>query len=175
MNTDKQIIKWAILQYDQWKLYTAVTDKGLCYVGSPNQSFADFKLWMKKRYPYAGLIENENALKPYMNELREYLEGNRQSFSLSVDVKGTPFQQEIWEALMQIPYGKTCSYSDLAQLVQRPLAVRAVGSAIGANPVLITVPCHRVLGKNGALTGYRGGLDMKQFLLQIESQNGGAM
>ncbi|UAL50209.1 MULTISPECIES: methylated-DNA--[protein]-cysteine S-methyltransferase [Metabacillus] len=173
MNTEKQIIKWGILEYGQWQLYVATTEKGLCYIGSPGQSFEELKAWMQKRFPYASLIVNEEALMPYINELQEYFEGTRQSFSLRIDVKGTPFQEEIWEALKQIPYGKTCSYSDIASLVQRPAAVRAVGTAIGANPVLITVPCHRVIGKNGAITGYRGGTEMKQYLLQLESQNGG--
>jgi methylated-DNA-[protein]-cysteine S-methyltransferase len=173
MNTEKKIINWAILEYGQWQLYVASTEKGLCYIGSPGQSFEKLKAWMQKRFPYASLTVNEEALMPYMNELREYFEGIRQSFSLRLDVKGTPFQEEIWEALEQIPYGKTCSYSDIAALVQRPAAVRAVGTAIGANPVLITVPCHRVIGKNGAITGYRGGTEMKQYLLQLESQNRG--
>ena len=173
MNTEKQIINWAILEYGQWQLYAAKTEKGLCYIGSPDQSFEELKAWMQKRFPNASLTVNEEALMPYINELREYFEGVRQSFSLRVDVKGTPFQEVIWEALKQIPYGKTCSYSDIAALVQRPSAVRAVGTAIGANPVLITVPCHRVIGKNGAITGYRGGTEMKQYLLQLESQNGG--
>ncbi|USK31610.1 methylated-DNA--[protein]-cysteine S-methyltransferase [Bacillus sp. F19] len=173
MNTEKQIIKWGILEYGQWQLYVAKTEKGLCYIGSPGQTFEELYALMQKRFPYASLIENEESLMPYMNELREYFEGIRQSFSLRLDVKGTPFQEAIWEALKQIPYGKTCSYSDIAALVQRPAAVRAVGTAIGANPVLITVPCHRVIGKNGAITGYRGGTEMKQYLLQLETQNVG--
>lgn len=173
MNTKKKIIEWAILKYGKWHLYVAKTEKGLCYIGSPGQTFEELEALMRKRFPYANLIVNEEALMPYINELREYFEGTRQSFSLKIDIKGTPFQEVIWEALKQIPYGKTCSYSDIASLIQRPAAVRAVGTAIGANPVLITVPCHRVIGKNGAITGYRGGMEMKQYLLQLESQNGG--
>ncbi|MFD4818934.1 methylated-DNA--[protein]-cysteine S-methyltransferase [Peribacillus butanolivorans] len=173
MNVKEQTIDWAILKYDKWQLYVAKSEKGLCYVGSPGQSYDELKTWIQKRFPSANLVENEEALKPYLKELYEYFEGNRQTFSLPVDVKGTPFQQEIWAALNQIPYGKTYSYSDIAEHIQRPKAVRAVGTAIGANPVLITVPCHRVIGKNGAITGYRGGTEMKQYLLQLEAQNGG--
>lgn len=172
MNTEVQIIEWAIMEYGQWQFYTAKTEKGLCYIGSPGKTFEELKAWIHKRSPDARLIENEDALKPYINEICEYLEGNRQSFSINIDIKGTPFQEEIWAALKEIPYGKTCSYSDIAKFIQRPAAVRAVGTAIGANPVLITVPCHRVIGKNGAITGYRGGIAMKQYLLQLETQRG---
>jgi methylated-DNA-[protein]-cysteine S-methyltransferase len=77
----------------------------------------------------------------------------------------------VWNALCEIPYGQTQSYSDIANYIAKPASVRAVGTAIGANPVLISVPCHRVIGKNGSLTGYRGGLDMKTKLLQLENEN----
>ncbi|MEK3889698.1 methylated-DNA--[protein]-cysteine S-methyltransferase [Bacillus sp. FSL K6-3431] len=164
----EQIIEWSILEYDRWHLYIAKTEKGLCYIGSPGQSYEGLGAWIQKHFPKATLVENEEALKPYITELSEYFEGNRQLFSLPIDIKGTPFQEEVWEALQQIPYGKTYSYSDIAELIQRPKAVRAVGSAIGSNPALITVPCHRVIGKNGAITGYRGGTEMKQYLLQLE-------
>jgi methylated-DNA-[protein]-cysteine S-methyltransferase len=169
----KNKIEWAILKYDHLRLYIATTEKGLCYVGSPGQSFGEFAKILHKRFPGAELVENEEALKPYSNELREYLEGIRQTLSKPVDVKGTPFQEAIWGALREIPYGETFSYSDIANKIGRPAAVRAVGTAIGANPVLITVPCHRVIGKNGAITGYRGGTEMKQYLLNLEREHRG--
>lgn len=167
----RETINWTSLTYDKWHLYVAKTAKGLCYVGSPGQSYAELENWVQKRFPQAILLENEEALHPYLDELHEYFEGTRRTFSLPVDVKGTTFQLAIWEALNQIPYGKTSSYSDIARIIQKPNAVRAVGTAIGANPVLITVPCHRVIGKNGSITGYRGGVEMKQFLLQLEAKN----
>ncbi|CAH0293321.1 Methylated-DNA--protein-cysteine methyltransferase, inducible [Peribacillus sp. Bi96] len=172
MSVKEQTIDWSILHYENWQLYMAKTDKGLCYVGSPDQSYEELKAWIQKRFPMARLVENEEALKPYLKEVQEYFEGTRQTFSFANDVNGTPFQLEIWDALNQIPYGETCSYSDIARIIQRSTAVRAVGTAIGANPVLITVPCHRVIGKNGSITGYRGGTEMKQYLLQLEAQNG---
>ncbi|KMY55335.1 cysteine methyltransferase [Bacillus sp. FJAT-27231] len=170
MNQKETMIDWMIFTHDEWQFYIAKTQSGLCYVSSPNQPYEEFESWIRKHFPAAVLAENTEALKPYAIELQEYFEGTRQSFSLPVDVKGTAFQEEIWEALKSIPYGKTLSYSDIAQLIEKPKAVRAVGSAIGANPVLITVPCHRVIGKNGAITGYRGGTDMKHYLLQLEAQ-----
>ena len=89
-------------------------------------------------------------------------------FELPLDAQGTPFQQAVWRELLQIPRGGTCSYSDIAQRVAAPSAVRAVGAAIGRNPVSIIIPCHRVVGRNGSLTGYAGGLARKQALLERE-------
>lgn len=173
LQTERQTINWTILEFEQWKLYIAATERGLCYVGSPGQLFHELETFIHKCFPTAELVENKQAMKPYSDDLREYFLGNRKEFSHPIDVKGTPFQEEIWKALQEIPYGQTSSYSDIAHRIQRPNAVRAVGTAIGANPVLVTVPCHRVIGKNGAITGYRGGTEMKQFLLQLEEKHGG--
>lgn len=98
----------------------------------------------------------------YAEQLQAYLNGKRTHFSFPVDLAGTPFQLAVWKALSEIPYGSTCSYSDIAEHIEKQAAVRAVGAAIGANPLLMVVPCHRVIGKSGQLTGYRGGLDMKK-------------
>ncbi|MEK3856135.1 methylated-DNA--[protein]-cysteine S-methyltransferase [Cytobacillus sp. FSL H8-0458] len=162
-------IEWANLQEGEWSLYLAKTEKGLCYIGS-DPEFEDFERSLKKYIPAAVLMENKEALQPYMMEILEFLLGKRQVFSMDLDVKGTSFQEEVWEALAQIPYGKTVSYSDIAEKINRPQAVRAAGKAIGANPLLIAVPCHRVIGKNGAITGYRGGVEMKRTLLELEKQ-----
>jgi methylated-DNA-[protein]-cysteine S-methyltransferase len=157
-------IYWDKLEFNEGKIYIAATGKGLSYVGSPEEDYED----MAKRYPAAVFEKNPEFLKPYKEELTDYLEGKTVEFSLPVDVKGTPFQEVVWAALREIPYGETYTYSDIAEKIGKPAAVRAVGSAIGANPVLITVPCHRVIGKNGAITGYRGGIAMKQQLLELE-------
>lgn len=164
------VIYWTVFEHAHLKLYVAATEKGLCYVGSPGHSSEEIASAIHKRLPAAELKENIEALQPYIEELQEYFSGKRQSFSIPVDVKGTPFQEAIWQALMDIPYGQTLSYSDIAHKIGKPAAVRAVGTAIGANPVLITVPCHRVIGKNGAITGYRGGTEMKQYLLDLEGK-----
>jgi methylated-DNA-[protein]-cysteine S-methyltransferase len=166
----KPIIYWTVLKYKDWRMYIAATAKGLCYVGSQNMPFEELATWSLKRFPGSQLVENGETLLTYAGELIEYLEGNRKSFTLPVDYKGTEFQMAVWKALSEIPYGETQSYSDIASYIKKPAAVRAVGTAIGANPVLITVPCHRVVGKNGSLTGYRGGLEMKTKLLELERQ-----
>lgn len=167
-NKQEQVIKWSILEYDHLKLHVAKTEKGMCYIGSPGQTYKELEAWIRRHFPKAILIEKESDLKTYLTELYEYLEGKRQVFNLPLDIKGTPFQEEVWNAIRRIPYGELYTYSDIANVIDRPKAVRAVGSAIGANPVLITVPCHRVIGKNGAITGYRGGIEMKNYLLQLE-------
>jgi len=105
-------------------------------------------------------------------ELEEYFAGQRRSFDLPLAPKGTSFQQQVWRALLKIPYGETTTYGELARRIKRPNASRAVGAANGSNPISIVIPCHRVLGSNAALTGYGGGLEAKQRLLALE---GGAI
>jgi methylated-DNA-[protein]-cysteine S-methyltransferase len=102
-------------------------------------------------------------------QLGQYFEGTRSKFELDLDLIGTEFQRQVWGGLLTIPYGKTCSYSEIATLLGNPKAVRAVGAANGKNPISIIVPCHRVIGANGTLTGYAGGLDRKEWLLNLES------
>lgn len=165
-----QTVRWAMLTYGDWTIYLAATAAGLCYVGSVNQPFAELETWVKKHRPQSALVQDHQWLKPFTTEVMEYLQGTREHFSMDCDLSGTPFQLAVWEALRQIPYGRTATYTDIANLIEKPAAVRAVGAAIGANPVLITVPCHRVVGKNGSLTGYRGGLPMKTTLLDLEKK-----
>lgn len=101
-------------------------------------------------------------------EIEEYLNGDRKSFSSPLDMQGTPFQIEVWNELLEIPYGETRSYSEIAAAIGRPRAARAVGAAIEANPLPLIVPCHRVIGKNGSLVGFGGGLRLKERLLLLE-------
>ncbi|MFC6040318.1 methylated-DNA--[protein]-cysteine S-methyltransferase [Paenisporosarcina macmurdoensis] len=163
-----RFIYWTRLEHEQWNMCIAATAQGLCYVGSQNKGFEELENWAKKRLPIYDLVENAENMKSYKDELIDYVSGKRKNFSEPVDLHGTPFQKEVWKALQEIPYGQTVSYTDIAVRVQKPGSVRAVGTAIGANPVLITVPCHRVLAKSGKLAGYRGGLEMKEQLLALE-------
>lgn len=101
-------------------------------------------------------------------ELRAYFAGGLRAFSVPLDMQGTEFQRSVWNQLTKIPYGETRSYAQVAEAVRRPKAVRAVGAANGSNPVAIIVPCHRVIGSSGKLTGYGGGLPMKKRLLELE-------
>ena len=109
-----------------------------------------------------------------VNQLKAYFAGDLREFKLPLKLAGTPFQLAVWKALQDIPYGQTMSYGELARRVGTPNGSRAVGLANGSNPIAIVVPCHRVIGSNGKLTGYGGGLDNKQTLLALERQHAGS-
>ncbi len=114
--------------------------------------------------------EKETPLiKKTIKELEEYFEGKRKFFDIPISIKGTEFQEKVWEALLRIPYGETKSYEDIAKMIGCPKGARAVGMANHNNKIIIIIPCHRVIGKNGKLIGYAGGLPVKEKLLQIES------
>mgnify|MGYP000179529133 CR=1 FL=1 len=161
-------IHWSYLLWDGKKMHLAASSKGLCYILWPNKPFEVMENWVKKRFPNASLVYEQEKLAVYAQQIEEYLNGQRKIFDIPLDLCGTDFQMAVWQALLKIPYGTTKSYSDIAKEIGRPKAVRAVGGAIGANPVPIVVPCHRVIGKDGSLTGFAGGLDIKQQLLKIE-------
>jgi methylated-DNA-[protein]-cysteine S-methyltransferase len=110
-------------------------------------------------------------LKRAAGQLVEYFNGKRRCFDLPLDPRGTAFQKSVWSALQDIPYGETRSYKDIAIAVDNPKACRAVGMTNNKNPISIIIPCHRVVGADGTLTGYGGGLDIKQVLLELEKQN----
>ena len=112
---------------------------------------------------------DDQALRFARRQLDAYFEGERQTFDLPLCMAGTPFQKQVWQGLVSIPYGTTISYAELARRIGRPGASRAVGSANGRNPIGIIVPCHRVIGADGTLTGYGGGLDRKEWLISHEA------
>ncbi|NLK07514.1 MAG: methylated-DNA--[protein]-cysteine S-methyltransferase [Firmicutes bacterium] len=168
MAADKEIVYWSLLDNGTWRLHMAATDKGLCYVGSQGAPWEELGEWVRKRIPNHEVVEDEHVMEPYKNELLEYLEGRRREFSIPLDLRGTEFQHLVWDELLKVPFGESATYTDIAERIQRPDAVRAVGTAIGANPVLIPVPCHRMFGKHGEWRGYRGGLKMKKQLLELE-------
>jgi methylated-DNA-[protein]-cysteine S-methyltransferase len=114
-------------------------------------------------------VRDEGALAPLRRQLEEYFAGERRGFELDLAPSGSPFQLDVWRALCAIPYGETASYGEIAATVGQPGAARAVGGANNRNPIAIVVPCHRVIGANGTLTGYGGGLPRKQQLLALET------
>lgn len=129
----------------------------------------DFQQGSKARRVQGDWKRDAILFRPVREQVLAYLNGELRQFSIAVAPQGTPFQQQVWQALQTIPYGETASYSDIASRIGRPRAVRAVGAANGANPVSLIIPCHRVIGRNGALTGYAGGLAVKQRLLALEA------
>lgn len=158
-------IFWTQLIIEEGSFYIAATKNGLCFIGSQNAPIDELKNWKKKQLPCSVLIENDQELESYKRALIDYFNGDQKQINVPTDVHGTDFQKQVWCELKQIPYGQTVTYSWLANKIGNDKAVRAVASAIGANPILIIIPCHRVIGKSGKLTGYRGRLEMKEKLL----------
>ncbi|WP_323702551.1 methylated-DNA--[protein]-cysteine S-methyltransferase [Mammaliicoccus sp. Dog046] len=151
------------VSYNNHVIDVYASEQGLLFVGSYDQQ--------NEIHAFFSEIEiqtNTEKMKPYTDQLQEYFNGERYTFDLKLDIDATAFNQQVWEALQTIPYGETTTYSDIAERINNPKAVRAVASAIGKNPLTIVVPCHRVIGKDGQLRGYRGGLEMKQSLLSLE-------
>jgi len=116
----------------------------------------------------ARILADDVPNRAALDQLHEYLTGSRRTFDLPLDLRGTEFQRDVWNAIATIPYGLTVSYGEIAGQVGRPRAVRAVGQAVGANPVPIVIPCHRVIGRDGHLVGFGGGLPLKERLLSLE-------
>lgn len=165
-----ETIRWAYAGQGDFKLTLARTDRGLCYVGSPGEGPEELERHCIKRFPDAQFIHDPPALKDYRESLESLLMGSSESFHLPFDTAGTDFQRSIWQALLKVPHGQTISYSELAASVGKPQAVRAAGSAVGANPLLVFVPCHRVIRKSGDVSGFRGGMPLKHHLLKMEQR-----
>jgi methylated-DNA-[protein]-cysteine S-methyltransferase len=145
------------------ELLLAGDDDALCLVSFPEGSM--------RRDPEADWIYNEKPFAAARQQLTEYFAGERREFDLPLKLNGTEFQMSVLRALQKIPYGETTSYADIAERIGRPKAVRAVGAANGRNPIPIIVPCHRVIGSHGDLTGFGGGLDTKEALLRLEAEH----
>ena len=141
-------------------LRLGATDAGLCFIDFPNQTPAPGT--------EAGAQASHPVIEAAKHQLAEYFAGERTTFDLPLAPHGSAFQRQVWQALTAIGYGRTCSYGDLAHGIGKPKASRAVGAANARNPLPIVVPCHRVIGANGALTGFSGGLERKIFLLNLE-------
>lgn len=150
-------------QNDVKTFYLVASPKGLCSVSTKKD----------KAVPVAESLNGKGKeiviLKQAANELSEYFAGNRTTFSVELDIEGTPFQKRVWQQLQKIPYGKTVSYRDIASRIKSEKAFRAVGTANGKNPLCIVIPCHRVIAADGSLGGYSAGLDLKVKLLKLEN------
>jgi O-6-methylguanine DNA methyltransferase len=149
-------------------LWLASTLAGLCRIGLPGERRDDLERWLARWVGPEKPEENPEALAPAVAQLREYFSRLRREFDLPLDLRGTEFQRRVWTELRNVPFGQTVSYGELARRIGRPEAARAVGGALGANPIPIIVPCHRVVGADGSLVGYGGGLEIKAALLRLE-------
>lgn len=144
--------------------WTYQTQIGTITIGANMNSIT----YLQARDTCVGEFKETDLIKEAHLQLVAYLSGDRRDFDLPLDPQGTSFQNQVWNATRVIPYGKTMTYKALAQLIDKPKASRAVGAANGKNPIYIVIPCHRLVGSNGSLTGYGGGLDMKEKLLRLE-------
>lgn len=155
------------------ELALAASPQGLCGLWFVGQRHMPARLSGIGAWPHHADNPHVHAT---LEQLQTYWEGQRTAFDLPLDCSsGTPFQQSVWQALCHLHYGETCSYSTLAMRLGKPTAVRAVAAAVGRNPISVIIPCHRVLGQDGSLTGYAGGLERKAALLQLESISGQSM
>jgi methylated-DNA-[protein]-cysteine S-methyltransferase len=143
-------------------------EAGLLTVTLPNEGPPAAEARLRHLLGEVEIVENRAALAPALAQFEAYFRGELRAFDLPLDPRGTPFQRQVWAAVARIPYGETRAYGEIAAAIDKPAAVRAVGLANGANPLPIVIPCHRVIGSNGSLTGYGGGLEAKRRLLALE-------
>ena len=166
-------IYWTDIESPIGNLRVASSEKGLVYIELPRANGRGFRGWMKS---YAADEKAENADAPNqaaVDQILEYIEGKRREFDLPIDLRATAFQRSVYAELSKVPYGEQRSYAEIAAAVGRPRAVRAVGSANGANPLPFVIPCHRVIASGGQLSGYAGGVKLKARLLAMESATPG--
>lgn len=148
------------------KMLIFFSSKGIVYLTMSNENEEDIVNFVKVKFGQASKVNSEEY--SFHEQIIEYLNGRRKSFSLPLDLRGTDFQKKVWNELIKIPYGETRTYKDIARSINVPQGYRAVGNALNKNPVLIVIPCHRVIGSDGKLTGFRGGLELKAKLLELE-------
>ncbi len=146
------------------------SDRGLCYLGLPNVTQEQITAWADKRFKGSQLKHTPGCCRRVALELQQYFAGSRTTFALALDHRNTPFARQALAEVSRVPYGQTATYGDIARRLGRPQAARAVGRAVATNPLAIVIPCHRIMGTDGRLTGYGGGLALKQALLDLESR-----
>jgi epoxyqueuosine reductase len=154
------------------RVRAVMTPRGLGYLSLPSEPAGECEKWLNRWFPRADQVWDDKPFQELQAQLTGYFAGELRQFNLPLDLRGTPFQLQVWRALQSLEYGKVCSYAQIAAAIGRPKAVRAVGGANGANPVPIIVPCHRVIASDGTLGGYSSGLEMKRSLLKLEGVSG---
>ena len=151
------------VSWEGWTFRILSSAAGLRWIELNPTSFEELGDRLRAR-----ILPDDQPNAAAVDELHEYLRGERREFSIALDVRGTLFQRRVWDALAKIPYGQTAAYAEIAERIGNAKAFRAVGQAVGANPIPIVVPCHRVVGKDGRLVGFGGGLPLKERLLYLE-------
>jgi AraC family transcriptional regulator, regulatory protein of adaptative response / methylated-DNA-[protein]-cysteine methyltransferase len=167
VTTAHPTVRFAIANSTVGRVLLAATDEGVCAL-SLGDTDKKLEAALRAEFPKATVRRAAADLAPWMDELRRHLDGAHPHIALPLDVRATAFQRRVWDALLEIPYGETRSYKQVAEAIGAPTAVRAVARACATNPVAVLVPCHRVVGSDGSLTGYAGGLHRKKKLLAAE-------
>lgn len=163
------LIEFATTQTDFAAILIARSHKGVCTIllgDSPAQLYAD----LQQRLPQAQLLEQEHSLAPLLKKITDFLDKPLTPLDFTLDIQGSDFQQSVWTVLRSIPVGQTLSYSEVAERLGKPKAVRAVANACAANPLALVIPCHRILRADGGISGYRWGVERKRALLAKEQQ-----
>ncbi len=163
-------IKFAIAESSLGLVLIAASGKGVCAILFGDDA-ASLARDLKQQFPRARLVDDDLAFEQLAAKVIGFVEDPRRDLDLPLDIRGTAFQRRVWEALRRIPVGSTASYGEIAEAIDAPKAVRAVGRACGSNPIAVAIPCHRVVGSNGSLTGYRGGIERKRALLAKEAKS----
>jgi AraC family transcriptional regulator of adaptative response/methylated-DNA-[protein]-cysteine methyltransferase len=165
----KRIVNLTHIETDLGMMIAAATDKGICMLEFADCKLLEFELRQLTDFFKAPLVQGENPhFSTLIEQLEQYFRGERRSFDIPLDLAGTEFQKQVWLSLLKIPYGCTTNYAKQAELLGKPTAVRAVANANGKNKISIILPCHRVIGADGTLTGYGGGIWRKKKLLEFE-------
>ncbi|HEV2963246.1 MAG TPA: bifunctional DNA-binding transcriptional regulator/O6-methylguanine-DNA methyltransferase Ada [Candidatus Angelobacter sp.] len=162
-------IRYTIVATKLGKMLIASTERGLCAVQFGESNMA-LERDLKSEFNAAQIMRDDQALQPFAAQIEKFLDGSRVSFDMPLDVQGTAFQQMVWKALRDIPYGETRSYAEIAKGIGKPEAVRAVANACASNRTALVIPCHRVVQKGGKLAGYRWGIERKAALLKQEQK-----
>ncbi|MBD0382345.1 methylated-DNA--[protein]-cysteine S-methyltransferase [Paenibacillus sedimenti] len=173
MTQKVHVLHYAEISSPVGPLVLVASSQGLCSIEfgtfTPNREKLD--AWASRWFGPHELREDEQRLQPIAEQLEQYFKGERSGFEGKLDLHGTDFQKKVWTALLDVPFGRTASYKDIAVAIGSPKAVRAVGGANNRNPMPVIIPCHRIIGAGGDLVGYGGGLDIKVLLLELEGIN----
>lgn len=168
------MIKTAVIETPLGDMKAAAVKEGICFLAFADSQNLDSELEELAHIFRTGIVSGNNwHLRTLKRQLKDYFKGKRKEFSVKIVTPGTEFQNEVWKGLQEIPYGSTISYHEQAGRLNNPGAIRAVGHANGSNRIAIVVPCHRVIGADGSLTGYGGGLERKRWLLDHEKKYSG--
>jgi methylated-DNA-[protein]-cysteine S-methyltransferase len=161
-------VYWTSFDSKIGTIYVASTSRGVCKITIPGNGKRDFMQWLSRTFANAEIVESQSQNRQMIDEIKRYLDQKLVKFHSRLDLVGSDFQKRVWKELMNVRYGQTTTYRDLATNVGSPGAAQAVGRANGENPLPIVIPCHRVLGSDEGLCGYAAGIKTKEFLLRLE-------